>query len=781
MPRLPDVTSFGARPTPQPNLGTVSIGAGNEGAMAAPGQQMVRSGQQLEQVGDQIYGANKEFEAKLEARAKIEQHKLDTVRAEDAFNKLREHELELAAGDSGYTKVKGIDATSTPVLQTYSKRYGDRVKELHDSLNTDDQRMMFNSRAQAAGLGFKEGLLRHLAAQGKVAAEQQWEATKVVEGKVITANWAEPDVIASSVVRLENGLKRQAQDNGWTPEFLEAQKQMVMGKVWDTVIDQAVANGSLTYAKELFEKNKDQVAPQTAKELATKVVDADQRQRFNGYQTAYLATQDNLGGLKALQTAVTQDPKLDEQRKNVLINRLQNQQNEIKREQSAAADRAQRRAETEINAMITRLGQGWEPSAEQLGGLIQVAKGRPQMAGLINEFIDRADKTREFRTADPMVQEQMKNQATILVSQGKMDPKLLATFNSIADAQRTERNQDSISYAVRQRIVPATDLAAKPIDFSNPSKIDPNHMQARNDLARYMAGKHRTPFIPMTTEERALAVATLKLADPEQKREYFRGLSLATGDDFNGYKAIMAQIAPDDPVTGKAGIFARRGFKDPKAGTASDLLLDGMGILRPNPKADGKPSGGTLLPMPAEKDMRSKFDAYVLDAYSGSAEARNVDYQAAQAIYASMSRKAGDRDTTVLDANRWQKAIEMSTGGVYRYNNRNTVKPWGMGDSDFVDQVDTRLRSLLQSGTLDPSMTMSKLRDLPLRPIADGIYRISSGDSELTDKTGKKIEIDFTKPLQPEALAARKRARGVTSANQDIQTEIQRQVNEAMK
>jgi hypothetical protein len=779
MPRLPDISAFGARPTPTPSLGTVGISGG--GDQSAPGQQLVRSGQQIDQVGDQIYAANRDFEAKFEARAKIEQHKLDTVRAEDAFNKLREHELDLSAGESGYTKVKGIDATSTPVLQTYNKRFADRAKELGDSLGNDDQRAMFNARAQVAGLGFREGLLRHLATQGKVAAEQQWEATKVVEGKTITANWAEPDVIATSVLRLDAGLKRQAQDNGWTPEFLEAQRQMVMGKVWDTVIDQAVANGNLTYAKEIYDKNKDQVAPATAKELAGKVVDADQRQRFNGYQSAYLATQDNLGGLKSLLTSVTQDPKLDDARKNTLIGRIQSQQQSIQRAQEAAADRAARRAETELNAMVTRIGQGWEPTIEQMGGLIQAAKGRPQLAGLVNQVIGTANATREFRTADPMVQEQMINQATIGVREGRIEPKMLSTFKSISEAQQTERNQDPISYSVRQQIVPATDIAAKPLDVSNPAKLDPNQMQSRLDLARGMAGRYRTPLKPLTEQERALAVSTLKLADPEQKREYFRGLSLATGDDFNGYKAIMAQIAPDDPVTAMAGIFARRGFKDPKAGTASDLLLDGIGILRPNARADGKPSGGTLLPMPAEREMRTKFDDYVRDAYSGSAEARNVTFQAAQAIYASMSRKAGDRDTTVLDANRWQKAVEMSTGGVTKYNGRNTVKPWGMTESDFSDQVDTRLRTILGSGALDPSMTMSKLRDLPLRPIGDGQYVLSAGDTDLGDKAGKRIVLDFNKPLQPEALAARKRMKGTTSANQDLQAEIQRQVNEAMK
>lgn len=741
MPRLPDASAFGNRPTPQPSGAVAAIGTGDESALYAGAHEAIKEGQMAEA-----------FAGQFDHMVKVEQDKADTMRAENAFNKLREKQLELTTGEKGFTRVKGVDAVSRPLLQEYGKQFADQVKDIDSSLANDRQRELFRKRADVAGLGYKEDILRHLIGEGKVAEKQSFDGMINVETKTASANWSNPKQVETSMVRILAGIEQQAQSNGWDPTFTEAVRQEKLGKIHDAVIDQAVASGNLVYAKEWYEKNKGDVDTNTAKALQAKVVDATQRQLYNGYQTNYLAVQDNIGGLKALQTAVTKDSTLDEARKNVLIGRVQSQIQGIERRQEAAADRADRRATAEVTALMTRIGQGLELNPDNIGNALELARGRPQVAALLNEAITLSNATRAFRTADPIVQEQMITRAELGVRDGGVAPKVLSTFKTIQSAQEAERARDPVTNSVRQGLVQVTDLAAKPLDVSNPAKLDPNQMQARLDLARQLAVQKRTPFKPLTEQEHQLAVATLKIGTPEQKREYFKGLSLATGDDFAGYKAIMAQIAPDDPVTAAAGLAARRGLTDPKAGRAADLMLDGISILRPNKGTDGKPSGGVLIHQPPEKDMRTKFDDYVRDSMTGSAEARSTAFQTAQAIYASLSRQAGDRDTGVLDSNRWQTSIEMATGGITKHNGRQTVKPWGMPDGAFVDQLDTRLQMLKESGTLDQTVTLSMLRDLPLRPIGDGQYVLASGNGDLGDKTGKRIVIDFNQPLPPEAV-----------------------------
>lgn len=746
MPRLPDASAFGARPTPQPSLGTVSIGAGDESAMNAPAAQVIKAGGELEQAGNQAFAANKEFEAK----AKVEQHKLDTVRAEEAFNKLREAELDLQQGDDGYTKVKGTAAISNPVLQTYTKRYADRVNELASTLTTDDQRMMFNARAQAAGVGYREGILRHLANEGKVANEQQWQATQTIEGRMITANWAEPDVIASSVVRLEAGLKRQAENNGWDPAYAEAMRQQVMGKVWDTVIDQAVANGNLTYAKEVYEKNKDQVAPATAKELANKVVDADQRQRYNGYQANFLALQDNAEGVKAWLGQVSQDPRIDEGKKNALVARGQSQLHVLATRAAAAQAHNDAVATRTLNTLNTQILSGREFTANDIPYLQSMAKQFPAMAPQIADSIRIADEMSRFRLLPPAMQQDSMNKDALGVRTGAVTDRLRDAKKAVYEAGQKQREADPSSWAVQQGVWAPNTLQAQSIDWSDPSKVNPNQVQARADGVRGLAmgaTNYGVPFKPLTEPERQVAIATMAKMDAGQRLEYLKQTSRAYGNDVAAYRAHLAQIAPDQPVMAIAAIRARTGDADPRQATAAQIIADGLAIIEPNRGADGKPTRGTLVTQPPETKMRALFDDQVRNAYQWDANAASTTFQVARAAYAKLTEGSTQADRTVIDNDAWKKAMDIATGGVTKHNDAWVVKPWGMTDGDFADKLDANLRVLERAGKLPDGVTRSKLADLPLIPRGDGVYEFQAGDQRIAGKDGKPLRIDLNKPL----------------------------------
>ena len=746
MPKLPDASAFGARPTPQPNLGVVSISAGDEGAMNAPAAQVIKAGGDMEQAANQTFAANKEFEAK----AKIEQHKLDTVRAEEAFNKLREHELDLQQGDDGYTKVKGINAISNPVLQTYSKRYADRVAELASTLTTDDQRTMFNARAQAAGVGYREGILRHLAAEGKVAGEQQWQATQTIEGRMITANWADDKVVASSIVRLEAGLKQQAQNNGWDPAYTEAMRQQVMGKVWDTVIDQAVANGNLNYAKEVYEQNKDQVAPATAKELAAKVVDADQRQRYNGYQSNFLALQDNAEGVKAWLGMVSQDPRLDEGKKNALIARGQSQLHVLATRAAAAQAHNDAVATRMLSTLNAQIYSGREFSTADIPYLQQMAKQFPERRGEISQAIGMAEEMARFRLLPPAMQQDSMNKDALGVRTGGVSDRLRDAKKAVFEAGQKQREADPSSWAVQQGVWAPTDLKAQSIDWSDPSKVNPNQVQARADGVRGLAmgaTNYGVPFKPLTEPERQVAIATMAKMDAGQRLEYLKQTSRAYGGDVAAYRAHLAQIAPDQPVMAVAAIRARTGDADPRQATAAQIIADGLAIIEPNPKNDGKPTKGALVTQPHETKLRALFDDQVRNAYQWDANAASTTFQVARAAYAKLTEGSTQADRTVVDSDAWKKAMDIATGGVTKHNGAWVVKPWGMTDGDFSDKLDANLRALESTGKLPEGVTRGKLSDLPLIPRGDGIYEFQAGDQRIAGKDGKPLRIDLNKPL----------------------------------
>lgn len=341
------------------------------------------------------------------------------------------------------------------------------------------------------------------------------------------------------------------------------------------------------------------------------------------------------------------------------------------------------------------------------------------------------------------------------------DVTMLKRFEAIHENQKRDLRESPVTYAVRQELVPKDDPAAQPLDMSMPSKLDPEALRRRIGLAQSMQVQYGAPFKPLTQEEANLAASTLKVSNIEQKKTFFRDLLQAASnnagnivsgmrDDRGGmqaYKAIMGQIAPDAPVLAHAGISAARGQIDPKQGQVADLILQGYQILNPDRKTDGKPDGSGLRHMPAEQKMRLDFDSTVRDAYAFSAEARNGYYQTAKAIYAALSAKSADKDTSVLDSERWKESIRMATGEIIDYKGKYTPIPWGISPGDFKDGVAARVNSLVLSGRLNDNMTASKLNSMKLEAANDGRYIFKEGDKVLVDKYGKAVVIDFNLPV----------------------------------
>jgi hypothetical protein len=152
-----------------------------------------------------------------------------------------------------------------------------------------------------------------------------------------------------------------------------------------------------------------------------------------------------------------------------------------------------------------------------------------------------------------------------------------------------------MTFAARQSLLKPEDPAAKPIDFSDINKIG-DQLQARFTVMRAMQDRYQAPAKPLTREEVDALSGALKAAPVAQKTQIFSQLVNASGNDFDGYKAMVAQIAPDDPVTAHAGIMAGRGRMSTDAGFKPDpgqatnvaqLILQGQAVLRPNRKEDG--------------------------------------------------------------------------------------------------------------------------------------------------------------------------------------------------
>lgn len=779
--KLPGAEAIGQRPSIQPATAIQGYRAVDAQALLAPGTAEAQLGQEMIQQGD-----------KIAIQAKHEQDRLDTLRAEDAFTKLRAKQLDLTVGEqNGFTRLKGSATVNraTPIATEWSKRFDDEVRMISDSLATDGQREKFRQRANLAQLQFREDMTRHTVAESNVYAKEVYEGTVAIETQAAAANWNEPAKVFLSLERVDSAVKDMAERLGWPKEYTAAIKQGNDTKIHQAVIQQAIANNQFQFAQDWFDVYRDDIDKNTAATLAKVVEDGTQKQIANGYQTEYLAAAQDMTALVDLQKKVQADPKLDDARKNALVGRIQGQaltlqnrailegqrQERIEeralRARERAQDRAQRVWERQTGRLINSAREdilaGFEPSVTAMGPLIAATKGT-ELEGEVRELVALAGATRQFRMAPPQQQEAWLTQLTAQsrTDAGGVSRKVVQHLGTIYNQQQAQIKADPTTYAIRQGLVDPTSPAAKPLDLTKPETLGPQ-LAARLEIGRAMVTQYQAPLKPLTKEEADLFSNRLQNSDTAGKRAIFGELAKITGKDLQGFRAIMGQIAPDAPTLAIAGVYAAKGYSQtdgtitPGNGRmVSDLILQGHALLNPPRGQDGKPVGGVLMPMPPEKPMLQQFDNRVRDAFAGMGEARSAHFQAAREIYAKLSSDAGDKDTSVLDAGRWDKAIQLATGGIERYRGAYTVMPYGYDLGKFKDELNLRLNILQSNGTLPEGASAAKLRELPVVPMGDGMYAFKAGDAlvgkAVPGPDGKPVMrpliIDLNQPAVPLGL-----------------------------
>lgn len=685
-------------------------------------------GAALEHVGEQ-----------LGHQAKVEEARINTLRAEDAYNQVQNKALDLAYGDKGYTTIQGADAVSKPIRIDYSKRFDDAVSEISATLTNDEQRSQFQHRVGVGRLKFQEGILHHLAKQGDVYAKQVFDGTVTTSKRDAVAGWDNPREVDSALLRVDNAIAEYADREGWPKEMRDAQRRIKHGEIHSEVIGQAIATGNYRYAQAWFEAHKEDVDVATAKSLELNVRNGAQKERAATYRADYLANENSPQVLENLRGRVLKDGELDDDRRNVLVGMIQNRQAVLENRSRVEYDKRVRTIERGINELNSNTLAGFEPSPEQFAPYITMTKGT-ELEPQVQAAISLANATRAFRNQPPQAQERLLAEAEAGIRQDptKFDRKVVGAWRTIYDNQRSAVKESPVSFAVQQGII----APPAPLDLSNPAQQGTAEgLAQRFQIARGMQTFYQAPFKPLTPAETKVVTSALKGAGPSQKAAYFGQLAQAAGNDHEGYSAIMAQIAPDDPVTAVAGQYQFRGRTQ-----AADLMLRGQAMLHPNRKEDGSPDKGKLWPMPPDAELTKGFNSYEKDAFAGHPQARNAVFQAAQAIYAAKSSDEGD-GSGVINSSRWDESIKLASGGIEKWNGKGTVLPYGFTMGQFKDGLSQRIKVMDERGQLNEGTTRDKLYDMPLEAVGDGRYVFRSGDGILLGKDKKPLVADFNQGL----------------------------------
>lgn len=236
MAKLLDETALGARPTPEPASGIARYRA-DVPELEAPGQALMSAGRQLDSDSEKLFAAYKQ-----------EQAKVDTLRAEDAYTQLRNQQLQMTFGPGGYATLRGQDAVLGPDVEARKAVFEEAAKKIAETLGNDDQRRLFQMRAQIAGTEYQEGFLRHQLKERNVWATDVTNNGVQSELNQISALYARPgfdpigtaNATSASLVRMKALIESHAADLGMSASGVD--------KAMTAATDKAITNKLLSWA-----------------------------------------------------------------------------------------------------------------------------------------------------------------------------------------------------------------------------------------------------------------------------------------------------------------------------------------------------------------------------------------------------------------------------------------------------------------------------------------------------------------------------------------------------
>jgi hypothetical protein len=242
--RLPDFTSLGQTPAPQTPLSVARVETQplEFNVRQGPGEAAIRGGQQITHAGIQM------------------QDRIDTLHAEDAYNKLLQTRTELESSpESGFSIVKGSAAIDRKFYDDYSKRFADATTGIAGTLPTGQSKQLFMNRAQVASAQYQSALLSHMSQQTSAFADNT-EKTSVKLEVANASNAPNDAVFDTSLSRIRGILDARGSRLHQPPAETELDKLHAVDSAWTERIH-VLSNNDPLAAQKMYEANKDKIGP----------------------------------------------------------------------------------------------------------------------------------------------------------------------------------------------------------------------------------------------------------------------------------------------------------------------------------------------------------------------------------------------------------------------------------------------------------------------------------------------------------------------------------------
>ena len=377
MPRLPDFTDLGERQ--QPRVGRIARNA------PEPSRAGEIEGRAISGLGETLNAVDREMA------------RIDNLRAEDAFNQIREAQLDLSIGDDGFTKRKGSEAIDPKLFKDYEGRFKSVEDKIASSLLNERQREFFKKRSNVARLEFKQGLINHVTREKDAYSKDVFDSTLKLESANAIDRHTDRAAVALSRTRIDEAINKEADREKWPPEQLTLVKQTVASGIHKGTIMRMLANDNDLSASAYYQKNKAEIHGEDLQSVEQALAVGSTRGESQRRSDAIVAKTNGDLGLALTEARKISNPRIREATVNQIKSRIS--------EDEAARKLAKDRVHTSALEYVTEYGSVDKIPPEvyvQLGkddlqALDQLAK-RGQVAAEVNDdntWVEFSEKSRD--------------------------------------------------------------------------------------------------------------------------------------------------------------------------------------------------------------------------------------------------------------------------------------------------------------------------------------------------------------------------------------------------
>lgn len=294
--------------------------------------------------------------------------------------------------------------------------------------------------------------------------------------------------------------------------------------------------------------------------------------------------------------------------------------------------------------------------------------------------------------------------------------KFAATLQTAHERTKAGLKQDPITFAIRQRSVPA----GPALDLNSPDSL-----KARSVIAGMVENRYGLSAVSPLTDDEAAKLVTDMAKAPADKR----ALTMRQLNQFFTPQQVHAVAAQIDKKG--QGELAQAFGMSSQVPEVTSRILQGMEAKRANKEV--LPAGVEL------RDMDAAINKKLADAYKADPNAFDSVRDAVKSYYAWGRWNVGDLSAK-LDTKALDRAIYAVSGGVMDFNGAPTLPPrYGV--------TEDQMRALIKDADFSSVMGDIKAKTVldygKLTAVGPGLYRVTIGGSPVFGKDEKPFTLDL--------------------------------------